>query len=98
MIEVLLLMFAGIMTGYFMRNKRNIILIVEKMIIISIFLLLFFMGFSIGRDPLIISQLPLLGVTAVLISIGGVLGSMIIALVVWKYLFDTKPGSHADES
>ncbi|MDR4988350.1 MAG: LysO family transporter [Bacteroidales bacterium] len=98
MIEVLLLMVTGIVSGYFMRKKSNIILIVEKLIIISIFLLLFFMGLSIGRDPLIISQLPSLGMVAVLLGIGGILGSMFLALVVGKFFFFRKSKDHADES
>ncbi len=98
MIEILLLMAAGIFTGYLLRQNKHFARHIERLIIISIFLLLFFMGLSIGRDPLIISQLPLLGITAVLISVGGILGSMIFALVVWKYFFVKKPDSHADES
>ncbi len=98
MFEILLLMSLGILGGYLLRSRKRIILIAEKLIIWSIFLLLFFMGLSIGRDPLIISNLPTLGLTALLISIGGIGGSLFLALLTWKLFFAKKIRGHGDES
>ncbi len=98
MTEILLLMVAGMLTGYFLKQQKTLIRIVEKLIIWSIFLLLFFMGLSIGRDPLIIGELPSLGLTAFLISTGGILGSLLTALLIWKLFFAKKPQADVDES
>lgn len=98
MVEILLLMSLGMLGGYLLRRRRRIIRIAEKLIIWSIFLLLFFMGMSIGRDPLIISNLPSLGLTALLISIGGIGGSLLLALLTWKLFFSKKFRKHGDES
>lgn len=97
MVEILLLMAAGMFTGYLLRQKNDIIKIVEKLTVWSIFLLLFFMGLSIGRNPDIINNLPVLGFTALMISVGGIAGSLLLALIVWKLFFTKKKIGHADE-
>jgi predicted Kef-type K+ transport protein len=91
MIEILLLMFGGMLLGYLIRHKKSIISIAERLTVWSIFLLLFLMGLSIGRDPLILGNLPSLGLTALLISISGILGSLAMAWLIWKFVFNKKP-------
>ncbi len=97
MVEVLFLMFSGIITGYLFRKRKKLIRFVESLLVWIIFLLLFFMGLSIGRDPVIINNLPSLGLTAVLISIGAISGSLVLALIVWNVFFRKKNGQ-VDES
>ncbi len=91
MIEILLLIFGGMVLGYLVRHKEQIVHITERLIIWSIFLLLFLMGLSIGRDPLIVGSLPSLGLNALLISIAGIAGSLALALILWKFFFSKKP-------
>ncbi len=90
MIEILLLMFGGMLLGYLLRQKKQVIRTVERLTVWCIFLLLFFMGLSIGHDPLIFNSLPSLGVTALIISASGIVGSLFSALILWKYLFKKK--------
>lgn len=98
MIEIIAIMSAGIILGYLFRCKKKLIQVIEKLIVISIYLLLFFMGASIGRDPDIISNLPTLGLTALVISIGGISGSLLFACLIWKLFFRKKIYGHANES
>ena len=98
MTEILLLMATGMLTGFLLKQRKSLIRIVEKLIAWSIFLLLFLMGLSIGRDPAIVSELPTLGLAALIISLGGILGSMVMAWLIWKWLFSQKNTSDADES
>lgn len=90
MIEILLLIFGGMTLGYLVRHKKQVIRITERLTIWSIFLLLFLMGLSIGRDPVIVGSLPSLGFNALLISLAGVAGSLMLALMLWKYFFSKK--------
>ncbi len=87
MIEILLIMSAGILIGYLIRSNGRLIRLADRMVIITILVLLFFMGFTIGRDPLIMGNLPQLGLTALILSVAGVTGSMLLALLVWKLYF-----------
>lgn len=90
MIEILLLMFGGMLAGYLLRRRSGLIRTLEKLIIWSIFLLLFFLGVAIGRDPVIMAGLPTLGLSALLLSTAGVLGSILGALLIWKFYFSRK--------
>lgn len=90
MIEILLLIMGGMVLGYLVRRKEQVVRVTERLIIWSIFLLLFLMGLSIGRDPLIVNSLPSLGFNALLISIAGIAGSLVLALLLWKYFFSKK--------
>lgn len=98
MIEIIIILSAGIIAGYLIKNKKQSIRLIEKLIIFSIFLLLFFLGFSIGRNPDIIGNLPTLGLTALIISIGGVAGSLIFARMAWVLFFRKKIYYHENES
>lgn len=80
MLTILLLMAGGIILGMLLRNYKRLVPLVDKMILRSIFLLLFLMGLSIGANTSIIQKLPALGFQALLLSIGGILGSI---LLVW---------------
>lgn len=98
MVEILLLMALGMLAGYLLRRKKKSIRVVERLTVWSIFLLLFFMGLSIGRDPVIIRNLPSLGLTALIITIGGVAGSLLLAHLTWRLFFRKNGSGHADES
>jgi len=90
MLEILFLMAFGILIGVLLRGKKRAVFWVEKAILWSIFLLLFFLGLSIGGDKLIMASLPSLGLNAFLISLGGVAGSVLAAWATWKFLFNRK--------
>ena len=87
MIEIILLFSAGIFIGLFFRRKARVIYWMERGILWSIFLLLFLLGLSIGLNPEIMQTLPSLGVRALVLTLGGVAGSLLAALLLWKLFF-----------
>ncbi len=87
MTEILLIMLAGVITGFFLRNRNKVTGVVDKLIIVSIIFLLFSLGFAVGGDPVIISNLPSLGLTALALSLAGILGSLIMAMLLWRFYF-----------
>ncbi|NOZ45922.1 MAG: lysine exporter LysO family protein [Chlorobi bacterium] len=90
MITVLILMFGGILIGYFLKNKKKIIRINDRLTMYAIFLLLFLMGVSMGSNKQIMSNLDSIGLHALLISVCAVLGSIIVAYFVGKLFFKGK--------
>lgn len=90
MLIIIILMALGILIGVLLRGKKKTVYMIEKAILWSIFLLLFFLGLSIGSDELIMANLPSLGLNAFLITLGGVAGSLLAAWATWKYLFNRK--------
>ena len=78
MFSIISTMFLGIGIGYVLRNW-TILQKTEKTISLTIFLLLFILGVSIGSNSLIVNNLGKFGKQAIILAISGVLGSLIAA-------------------
>ena len=91
MFTVLGLMFCGIFAGYTLR-KVSYLQHLSKGISITIYLLLFFLGISVGANKEVISNLPSLGGNALLISTMAVAGSCIAAKLVYLLFFKREKG------
>ena len=76
MFSIISTMFLGIGIGYVLRNW-SILQKTEKTISLTIFLLLFILGVSIGSNSLIVNNL----------AVSGVLGSLIAARLVLQLFF-----------
>ena len=76
-------MFLGIGIGYVLRNW-SILQKTEKTISLTIFLLLFILGVSIGSNSLIVNNLGKFGWQAIVLA---VLGSLIAARLVLQLFF-----------
>ena len=73
MFSIISTMFLGIGIGYVLRNW-TILQKTEKTISLTIFLLLFILGVSIGSNSLIVNNLGKFGKQAIILAISGVLG------------------------
>ncbi|MBE9488303.1 MAG: LysO family transporter [Bacteroidetes bacterium] len=75
----------GIGLGYILRKviKESVVAKVTTMII---YLLLFVLGISVGGDEKVMNNLPTLGLNALIITAGAMLGSMIMAFLVYKLI------------
>lgn len=90
MLTVVAIMASGILLGYLVRNIRTIVNAVDKLTIWSIYLLLLLLGVSIGTNETIVKNLPILGVKALLITLGGIFGSVILAWIGYHLWFKSK--------
>jgi uncharacterized membrane protein YbjE (DUF340 family) len=90
MIKVVAIMIAGIVLGYFMRQRDLLKKINDSLIMWAIYLLLFVLGLTIGANEVIMKNLPTLGLKALAISIGGILGSVILAWFTYVRFFKSK--------
>lgn len=85
MFIVIGIMFGGIFIGYLMR-RVSLLRFTNKAISLAIILLLFLLGIQVGNNKEIMTNLPLLGGQALLISSAGTLGSLLCGWAVY-YLF-----------
>lgn len=76
------IMLFGIGVGFLLRNRKNSF--IQHIITTLIWLLLFILGYEVGNNPSIMNNLHTLGVEALIITIGAVLGSALFALLLWK--------------
>ncbi|MDA3838208.1 MAG: LysO family transporter [Candidatus Delongbacteria bacterium] len=84
---VLLCLILGGVLGYIIREKKNFLKHLDKITFISVLALLFLLGFSVGRNPVIIRNLHNIGLQALILSVAAVLGSAIVSFVVYKLFF-----------
>lgn len=90
MTKILICMAVGIAAGVLIRNINSAKKAVEKLIDLSICVLLFFMGLSIGFNDEIISNISNIGIDALLLTIGGILGSSAFSYLVYKSFYKKK--------
>ena len=77
-------MFSGIAIGYLIRKKE--LKHINKIITALIWVLLFLLGIEVGSNKEIINSLHTIGIEALAISISAILGSVIGALLLWKWI------------
>lgn len=87
MFTVLLIMAFGIALGYIFRKQKRLVKLADKLTMWAIFLLLFLLGIAIGANDVIVKNLPVLGLKALIIALGGVLGSVLLAWVAYRIWF-----------
>ena len=81
---------AGIVLGYFLRTRKRLASINDKFITYAIYLLLLLLGISIGSNKTIVANLPVLGVKALIVTIGAMVGSILLALLTYKLFFKNR--------
>lgn len=87
MILVLLIMGVGIVLGLVFRNKPKLIKANSKSTIWVIFLLLFFMGVSVGKNAEIMNNLDTIGLRGLQLAVVAVLGSAACSWLVYISFF-----------
>jgi uncharacterized membrane protein YbjE (DUF340 family) len=90
MLFFLTILFVGILIGYMFRHSKKLKEISDKIIIVSIYALLFFIGVGVGANKMIISNLSKIGINALVLTIGAVAGSIALSVPVYKKFFKNK--------
>ncbi len=85
MFKIVAIMLCGVMVGYLLRNKN--LGFVPRLITIAIWVLLFLLGIAVGLNDAILNNLDTIGLQAFILSIGGVVGSVVLAWVVYRFFF-----------
>ncbi len=87
LITVVSIMAGGMLLGFLLRAKQRIVSGNEKLITYAIYLLLFMMGVSIGSNEQIMNSLSTLGIVALIVSTGAIIGSILTGFLVFKLFF-----------
>lgn len=86
MLIVFGMLLSGVLVGYIMRRIDKITFI-GKIILLFIFLLLFSLGISVGKNEMILNNLSSIGVQALIITAGAVAGSIAMTTIIYKKFF-----------
>ncbi len=87
MIFVTIALLSGIAAGFLLRKTQKPPLVAGKVSTLSIFILLFLLGISIGKNSELLGNLSSVGVQSAILAAGGVLGSAVCSFFVYKYFF-----------
>lgn len=88
MLKIVGIMLSGVLVGYLLRNRN--LSFVSKGIMAAIWLLLFLLGVAVGGNEAILGSLDTIGLQALLLSVGGVGGSVVCARVVYRFFWSGK--------
>ncbi|WP_244825603.1 LysO family transporter [Carboxylicivirga linearis] len=81
------LFIAGIFIGRQLKNKEKTRKRVDKAVNYAIYLLLFLLGISVGINEDIIQNFSRIGYKALLLTIGALAGSILLAKVIYIFFF-----------
>jgi len=84
---VIALLVAGILLGYLLRNKRRFLVLSARLTDGAIFLLLFFLGVSVGMNEEVVSNFQNIGLQAFLLTVLGTLGSVVVSWLFYLLFF-----------
>lgn len=86
LLPVLLSIVGGVASGYLLR-KKSVVRYTSRLLNGVIMLLLFFLGISVGSNQQLVTRFAAIGMDALLLTLGGTLGSLFCARWVYKQLF-----------
>ena len=84
MLIIVAIMLCGIAVGYLLRNWDT--RFISHVITALIWLLLFLLGIEVGSNPRIVMGMHTLGIEALLLTIGGAVGTTLCAWLLWIYV------------
>lgn len=84
MLIIVSIMLCGIGLGYLLRGRNTAA--ISKIITVLIWALLFLLGIEVGTNPNIIGGLQNLGVEALVLTIGGSIGSVLASWWLWNHV------------
>lgn len=90
MFVIIGIMLLGMLVGHLLR-KQNLSWI-HKVITLLVWILLFLLGTEVGGNEAIIEGLFTIGVEALIITIGAVVGSVLAAWGLWSVVTNAKKG------
>ena len=90
---ILFLLTLGFAVGHFLRSRPACGQVISKLTDLSIYMLLFLLGISVAATPDLNGNLLTLGIPALILSISGVTGSCLLAMLVQRWIrIDESPG------
>ncbi len=92
MLFVTIALLSGIAVGFLLKEKKTLPLIAGRVSTATIFILLFLLGLSIGKNSEVLNNLSTVGVQAAVLAAGGALGSAVFSFFIHKYFFVVETG------
>ncbi len=90
-VVVLGFLVAGAFVGYLLRaRKKKVLRYADKLMMWTIYLFLFILGLSVGINEEIVRNLGTLGIKALILTLGALVGSAVAAFILYTFWFKEK--------
>lgn len=87
MIQAILVIVAGIAAGFFLKEREIVLSCFEKISSVTIYLLLFLMGLSVGTNTTVLNSFPKVGKIAIVLTFGALTGSIFFSFIIDRLFF-----------
>jgi uncharacterized membrane protein YbjE (DUF340 family) len=87
MFTVLLSLIAGLLLGFLLRFRLPLLTVVDRLAGWAVLWLIFLLGVSVGANEIVLANLDRLGVQALVLSSGALIGSVVICRLVTTLFF-----------
>lgn len=88
MFTVIIIMLCGVLAGRLVGMKCRPV--VSRVVTVLIWVLLFMLGVEVGADPRITGNVFTLGIDALVVAAGCVVGSVLLSWVMWRMVRGTE--------
>lgn len=93
MLTVVAIMSFGMLLGYLLRSKKNIFKKVDRWVSLTIYLLLFLLGVSVGKNEIVVKNIHHIGIQALIITLAAIAGSVVLCGAVYFCFFRKRTDS-----
>ena len=83
---VLLCLVSGILTGYLIKNRKSTV-VLERITSGTVLVLLFILGMTVVSNKTVLQNLSGVGLKALVLTFGGILGSITLSFAVYRIFF-----------
>lgn len=87
---ILIFLALGTLTGVALRGQQRLLNWLERGATTAVYLLLFLLGISVGGNQAAMNALGSLGTQALLLSLSAIVGSVLLALLLYHWLFHNR--------
>lgn len=84
---ILLCLILGTVLGIGLRRQQRLLEWADRGTVTAVYLLLFLLGASVGGNETAMESLATLGLQALLLALGSVIGSVLLAFLLYRWLF-----------
>ncbi len=88
--EVVIYFIVGIAVGFLLRNVNGVVAFTDNFIGVLIYIFLFLLGISVGSNEEVVANFGSIGIKALVLTLGAVIGSVVLSKFIYKFLFDKK--------
>ncbi len=90
MLYVLLALVSGVLLGFLIRKRKTASTIFKRSTSGIICALLFILGMTVGTNESLINNLSAVGLKALVLTFGGISGSVVLSFAVYRLFFREK--------